>query len=97
MLLLFPDESQECAKILPPLKAVERSLEGSMVNEPERRRLLRSVRADAATEEATEAECRKLGRIGGTPDEGVCAGEAACWSCSVKDSVEGSVLPRLEA
>jgi len=45
-------------------KALDRLFVGSVVNEPDRSRLFRSEITGEATEEATEAEWRKLGRSG---------------------------------
>jgi hypothetical protein len=70
-------------------KGFERPVEGSVVNEPERRRLLRSVNTDEATVEATEVEWRRAGL-----NEAV--GVALDWgrscSCSLNDSVDGKLL-----
>jgi hypothetical protein len=57
------DDSHEEEKMLGP-KALDKLFVGSVVSEPDRRRLFRSVIAGEATEEAMEAEWRKLGRIG---------------------------------
>ena len=69
-------------------KAFDRPVEGSVVNEPERRRLLRSVNTDDVTGEATEAEWRNVGRRGA-------GGVELDWgrsSWSLNDSVEVRVL-----
>lgn len=50
----FRDESHEVEKIELP-NALDKPAEGR-VNEPDLRRLLRSVRADEAAEDATEVE-----------------------------------------
>lgn len=74
--------------MLPP-KGFDRFVEGSVVNEPERRRLLRSVNTDEATVEATEVEWRRAGRI---EAGGVALDWGRSWSCSLNDSVDGKVV-----
>lgn len=70
-------------------KGFERPVEGSVVNEPERSRLVRSVNTDEATVEATEVEWRKAGLI---EAGGVALDWGKCCSCSLNDSVDGKVL-----
>jgi hypothetical protein len=54
--VLLPDEaSHDEEKMLEP-KGFDRPVEGRVVNEPERRRLLRSANTDDAIGEAIEAE-----------------------------------------
>jgi hypothetical protein len=54
--VLLPDEANhDEEKMLDP-KGFDRPVEGSVVNEPERRRLLRSANTDDAIGEAIEAE-----------------------------------------
>jgi hypothetical protein len=73
-------------------KRCDRSLkpvEGSVVNEPERRRLLRSDKTDDAMGEATEAEWRSVGRM---EPGGVALDWGKSCSCSPNDSVDVKVL-----
>jgi hypothetical protein len=87
--VLFPDEvNQDEENKLEP-KGFDRPAEGRVVNEPERRRLLRSVNTDDATGEAIEAEWRSVGRIGAG---GVALGGGKSCSCSENDSVDCIVL-----
>jgi len=84
--VLLPDEANhDEEKMLEP-KGFDRPEEGNVVNEPERRRLLRS---DNTEDEATDAEWRSAGRRE--------VGRAALdWgkscSCSLNDSVDVRVL-----
>jgi hypothetical protein len=64
-------------------------VDGRVVNEPERRRLLRSVNTDDATGEAIEAEWRSVGRIGAG---GVALDWGKSCNCSLNDSVDVRVL-----
>jgi hypothetical protein len=59
------------------------------VSDPDLSRLLRSVTAEEATDEATDAEWRKLGRGGLAVMLGVGAGR----DCSVNESADVGVLP----
>jgi hypothetical protein len=88
---LFPDDggNHDEENILEPKGLDRPAVDGRVVNEPERRRLLRSVNTDDATGEATEAEWRRAGRIGAG---GVALDGGSSCSCSEKDSVEGMVL-----
>jgi len=61
---LLPDEANHGEEKMLEPNAFDRPVEGSVVNEPERRRLLRSVKTVEATGEATEVEWRNAGRIG---------------------------------
>jgi len=61
--VLLPDEANhDEEKMLEP-KGFDRPVEGNVVNEPERRRLLRSDNTDDAIGEAIEAEWRSVGRM----------------------------------
>jgi hypothetical protein len=83
----LPEEANhDDEKMLEP-KGFDKPVEGSVVNEPERRRLLRSVKTDE-TGEATEAEWRSEGRIAG----GVALDGGRSCNCSLNDSVEVRVL-----
>ena len=63
-------------------------MEGSVVIEPERRRLLRSANTDDAAGAATEAEWRSVGGIGAG---GVKLSQGR-YICSLSDSVDVGVL-----
>ncbi|SRR6266851_1401791 len=86
--LLLDEANHDEEKMLEP-KGFDRPVEGSVVNEPERRRLDRSVNTVDAAGETTEAEWRRVGRIGA-------GGVALDWgkrcSCSLNDSVDVRVL-----
>lgn len=86
--LLLDEDSHEEEKMLEP-NGFDRPVDGSVVKEPERRRLLRSANTDDAEGAAIEAEWRSAGRIG-------VGGVALDWgkrcSCSLKDSVDVRVL-----
>lgn len=70
-------------------KGFDRPDEGNVVNEPERRRLLRSDSTEDATGEATDAEWRSAGR---KEAEGVALDWGRSCNCSLNDSVDVSVL-----
>jgi len=86
--LLLEDDNHDEEKMLEP-NGFDKPVDGRVVREPERRRLLRSANPDVAAGAAIEAEWRSAGRIGA-------GGVALDWgkrcSCSLKDSVEVRVL-----
>jgi hypothetical protein len=87
--VLLPDEANhDEEKMLEP-NGFDKPVEGSVVNEPERRRLLRSVKTDDAIGEATEAEWRSVGRM---EPGGVALDWGKSCSCSLNDSVDVKVL-----
>ena len=91
---MFLEDSHEDEKSEFP-NALDRPPAGR-VKEPERKRLLRSVIADDAAEDATEAACRRLGRTGAVVVTGgarVCC--LCCCSWSANDSVDCAALLRL--
>lgn len=87
--VLLPDEANhDEEKMLEP-KGFDRPEEGSVVNEPERRRLLRSDNTEDAIGEATDAEWRSAGRMEAV---GVALDWGRSWSCSLNDSVDVILL-----
>jgi hypothetical protein len=86
--LLLDEDNHDEEKMLEP-KGFDRPVEGSVVNEPERRRLLRSVKTDDAIGEATDAEWRKVGRM---EPVGVALDWERSCSCSLNESVDVKVL-----
>jgi hypothetical protein len=88
--VLLVDEGNHDEENMPGPKGFDRPVvDGSVVNEPERSRLVRSDNTDEATGEATEAEWRNVGRIGAG---GVALDCGKRCSCSLKDSVDVRVL-----
>lgn len=75
-------ESQEVEKMEPPPKAFESPAAG-ILSEPDRRRLLRSVTADVAADDATDVVCRSAGLAGVIPRPALTAIDCCgcCWGC----------------
>jgi hypothetical protein len=88
--VLLPDDeaNHDEENMLGP-KGFDRPEEGNVVNEPERRRLLRSDNTEDATGEATDAEWRNAGLM---EAGGVALDWGRSCSCSLNDSVDVSVL-----
>jgi len=81
--VLLPDEANhDEEKMLEP-KGFDRPVEVNVVNEPERRRLLRSGDTEDAIGEATDAEWRSAGLIEAV---GVTLDWGRSCSCSLNDS-----------
>ena len=86
--VLLPDEANhDEEKMLEP-KGFDRPEEGNVVNEPERRRLLRSDNTEDAIGEATDAEWRSAGLM----EVGVALDWGRSCSCSLNESVDVRVL-----
>jgi hypothetical protein len=87
--VLLPDEANHDEENMLEPNGFDRPVEGSVVNEPERRRLLRSVKTDDAIGDATEAEWRSVGRM---EPGGVALDWGKSCSCSPNESVDVKVL-----
>jgi hypothetical protein len=86
------EDNQEDEKIEGP-NALESPPVGR-VNDPDLRRLFRSVTVDEETGDAIEAEWRKAGRVGAARLDGG-TGAFCLGVSSVNGSVEDGVLPRV--